>query len=258
MRLPAGQLSDMTGRTEHRRPCLINDVEADGATAATATCDMSKRNTITGVGRGTDSSSIFGWKILFMKPILGDLNGYWSGSSTWIFHTPPANGAAECRQSRDKMWGHRQDREYRYGNETRTHFLLGHRSGHRTPACCRSLGSPRSPTSACMDTVQYECRDRGEKELETRSTYNFMTSVSMRRLLGELYRSEGHINPPRPTRHRPKWILIMVSIVLQSDEYGGSWHGSRCESRERGLRGGGLWRRRGRKRRREWQYGEEG
>lgn len=28
-----------------------------------------------------------------MNPILGDLNGYWSGSSTWIVHTPPANGA---------------------------------------------------------------------------------------------------------------------------------------------------------------------
>ena len=36
---------------------------------------------------------MFGWKILFMKPILGDLNGYWSGSSTWIFQIPPANGA---------------------------------------------------------------------------------------------------------------------------------------------------------------------
>ena len=30
---------------------------------------------------------------MFMKPILGDLKGYWSGSSTWIFHTPPAKGA---------------------------------------------------------------------------------------------------------------------------------------------------------------------
>lgn len=39
------------------------------------------------------NSSILGWKILFMKPILGDLNGYWSGSSTWIFQIPPANGA---------------------------------------------------------------------------------------------------------------------------------------------------------------------
>ena len=36
---------------------------------------------------------MFGWKILFMNPILGDLYGYWSGSSTWIFHTPPAKGA---------------------------------------------------------------------------------------------------------------------------------------------------------------------
>lgn len=25
--------------------------------------------------------------------MLGDLNGYWSGSSTWIFQTPPAKGA---------------------------------------------------------------------------------------------------------------------------------------------------------------------
>lgn len=28
-----------------------------------------------------------------MNPILGDLKGYWSGSSTCIFHTPPVNGA---------------------------------------------------------------------------------------------------------------------------------------------------------------------
>ncbi len=33
---------------------------------------------------------------MFMKPMLGDLNGYWSGSSTWIFHTPPANGAVNA------------------------------------------------------------------------------------------------------------------------------------------------------------------
>ena len=56
-----------------------------------------------------DSSSILGWKILFMKPIDGDLYGYWFGSSTWIFHSlsgqsellrgtcPPANGAACVR-----------------------------------------------------------------------------------------------------------------------------------------------------------------
>jgi len=29
-----------------------------------------------------------------MNPILGDLYGYSAGSSTWIFHTPSANGAA--------------------------------------------------------------------------------------------------------------------------------------------------------------------
>lgn len=45
------------------------------------------------------SSSMLGWKILFMKPMLGDLKGYWSGSSTWIFHTPPENGAKEAKSA---------------------------------------------------------------------------------------------------------------------------------------------------------------
>lgn len=38
------------------------------------------------------ASSIFGWKILFTKPIDGDLYGYASGSSTCTFHTPPWYG----------------------------------------------------------------------------------------------------------------------------------------------------------------------
>ena len=42
-----------------------------------------------------DSSSIFGWKMRFTKPILGLLYGYWSGSSTWIFQRPPWKGAVE-------------------------------------------------------------------------------------------------------------------------------------------------------------------
>lgn len=46
-----------------------------------------------GIEMETNSSSMLGWKILFIKPMLGDLKGYWSGSSTWIFQTPPANGA---------------------------------------------------------------------------------------------------------------------------------------------------------------------
>jgi hypothetical protein len=41
----------------------------------------------------TYTSSMFGWKILFKKPILGDLYGNCSGNSTCIFHTPLANGA---------------------------------------------------------------------------------------------------------------------------------------------------------------------
>lgn len=45
------------------------------------------------MARPTHISSILGWKILFMNPMLGDLKGYWFGNSTWIFHTPPANGA---------------------------------------------------------------------------------------------------------------------------------------------------------------------
>lgn len=43
----------------------------------------------------TYSSSIFGWNIRFTKPILGDLYGYWSGSSTWTFHVPFSKGAIE-------------------------------------------------------------------------------------------------------------------------------------------------------------------
>lgn len=39
------------------------------------------------------NSSMFGWKMRFTKPMLGLLYGYWSGSSTWIFHRPPAKGA---------------------------------------------------------------------------------------------------------------------------------------------------------------------
>jgi hypothetical protein len=41
----------------------------------------------------TYSSSMLGWKILFTKPMLGLLYGYWSGNSTCIFQRPPWNGA---------------------------------------------------------------------------------------------------------------------------------------------------------------------
>lgn len=44
----------------------------------------------------TYNSSILGWNILFMKPMLGLLYGYWSGSSTWTRHTPPAKGAEKA------------------------------------------------------------------------------------------------------------------------------------------------------------------
>ena len=36
----------------------------------------------------TYASSIFGWKILFLNPILGDLYGYKSGSLTKTFQVP--------------------------------------------------------------------------------------------------------------------------------------------------------------------------
>lgn len=42
----------------------------------------------------THSSSMLGWKMRFVKPMLGDLYGYWSGSSTCTFQTPPSKGAA--------------------------------------------------------------------------------------------------------------------------------------------------------------------
>lgn len=38
-------------------------------------------------------SSMLGWKIRLTKPMLGLLYGYESGSSTWIFHSPPLKGA---------------------------------------------------------------------------------------------------------------------------------------------------------------------
>lgn len=43
----------------------------------------------------TYNSSMFGWKMRFMKPILGDLYGYVSGSSTCTFQMPPSNGAVK-------------------------------------------------------------------------------------------------------------------------------------------------------------------
>ena len=56
----------------------------------------SRSGTRRGVSRGfTYSSSMFGWKIRFTKPMLGDLYGYWSGSSTWTFHKPPEKGAGQ-------------------------------------------------------------------------------------------------------------------------------------------------------------------
>lgn len=51
-----------------------------------------------------ESSSMLGWKIRFMNPMEGDLYGYWSGSSTWTFHTPLAKGAVRvtrCRNQHD-------------------------------------------------------------------------------------------------------------------------------------------------------------
>lgn len=38
---------------------------------------------------------MFGWKMRLMKPIDGDLKGYFSGKSTRTFHTPPSYGAAK-------------------------------------------------------------------------------------------------------------------------------------------------------------------
>lgn len=52
---------------------------------------------VQGVDKDTHVSSMLGWKILFINPILGDLYGNCSGSSTWIFQTPLANGAVKRR-----------------------------------------------------------------------------------------------------------------------------------------------------------------
>ena len=37
-----------------------------------------------------DASSMFGWYILFLKPIDGDLYGYNSGRPTLTVHVPPS------------------------------------------------------------------------------------------------------------------------------------------------------------------------
>jgi hypothetical protein len=41
----------------------------------------------------THCSSIFGWKMRLTKPMLGELYGYASGSSTCTFQRPSAKGA---------------------------------------------------------------------------------------------------------------------------------------------------------------------
>lgn len=87
----------------------------------------------------TCNSSMFGWKILFIKPILGDLKGYWSGSSTWIFHTPPANGAMY-----DMKGCSLAERSNRYI----AYFLVDHKSEHRTLACYHWRDWPRNRTWA--------------------------------------------------------------------------------------------------------------
>lgn len=72
----------------HGRPRLVDDVEAD--TTRPAVC----QSCVGSCRCKTCISSILGWKMRFTKPMLGDLYGYWSGSSTWIFQRPPAKGAA--------------------------------------------------------------------------------------------------------------------------------------------------------------------
>lgn len=70
----------------HRRPRLVDHIEAYGARPAGVSYMFGRH-------RGTDSSSMFGWKIRLTNPMLGLLYGYWSGSSTWIFQCPPVKGA---------------------------------------------------------------------------------------------------------------------------------------------------------------------
>ena len=84
---------------------------------------------------------MLGWKILFMKPILGDLKGYWSGSSTCIFQTPPANGAVD--EAVRRAW-HSQDVALTFSRAIETdvellhividkiHFIIGHQPEKQT------------------------------------------------------------------------------------------------------------------------------
>jgi hypothetical protein len=55
--------------TEHGRPCLIDHIEANRATPSTKLVSVDEG----AYKLHAYSSSILGWKILFMKPILGDL-----------------------------------------------------------------------------------------------------------------------------------------------------------------------------------------
>jgi hypothetical protein len=64
------------------------------AASQRSSADCLARLVRTGVLPGpTYNSSMFGWKMRFMNPILGDLYGYVSGSSTCTFQMPPSNGA---------------------------------------------------------------------------------------------------------------------------------------------------------------------
>ena len=73
-----------------------------------------------------------------MKPILGDLNGYWSGSSTWIFQIPPAKGAEGihlCERERRERVARRlrtltrpiePDVEFLHAIIHQRHFIIRH------------------------------------------------------------------------------------------------------------------------------------
>ena len=118
----------------------------------------------------TYCSSIFGWKILFIKPIDGLLYGYCSGSSTWILHTPPSNGAIltlACQAAAEfELHTFRRtfklDVEFRHAIVDKVDIEIRHQAGH-------AIVSSR----AAAETARLGI------------TYSFMTSVSVRRF-GEL------------------------------------------------------------------------
>lgn len=110
--------------------------------------------------------------------MLGDLYGYWSGSSTWIFHSPPVKGAVAGawasetvgRMVRRTLWRAKEP-----------HMELLHVVVYKRDLIVRHESAPREAGG----------QRRVPRHATQGATHSFMTSVSMRRLDGELCTRKG-------------------------------------------------------------------